>query len=89
MTKRAGLSYKKRVADINRIYDRYVRTGLSNREIWRRYIYPVWGCSERTFYNLLKASADNKNTIRPQEEQLLLFSDGDSGGSNDMDKKKG
>lgn len=56
--KRKGKSYAKRVADINQIYDTYVRTGLPNREIWKRYIYPKYGISERTFYNLLKASMD-------------------------------
>ena len=61
MGNRHGVSYQKRVADINRIYDIYVRKGVPNREIWRRYIYPVYGVSERTFYNILKASADPKN----------------------------
>ena len=56
--KRRGKSYAKRVADINQIYDSYVKTGLSNREIWRRYIWPQYGISERTFYNLLKASGN-------------------------------
>ena len=54
--KRRGMSYAKRVADINSIYDSHVKSGLSNREIWRRYIYPQYAISERTFYNLLKAS---------------------------------
>ena len=58
--KRKGKSYAKRVADINQIYDTYVRTGLSNREIWKRYIWPVYGVSERTFYNLLKASSNTQ-----------------------------
>ena len=53
--KRKGKSYAKRVADINQIYDTYVRTGLPNREIWKRYVYPKYGICERTFYNLLKA----------------------------------
>lgn len=61
--KRRGVSYKKRVADVNRIYDTHVREGLSNREIWRRYVYPIWGISERTFYNLLKAESDPKNEL--------------------------
>ena len=56
--KRKGKSYAKRVADINQIYDTYVQTGLPNREIWKRYVYPKYGISERTFYNLLKASAN-------------------------------
>ena len=41
--KRKGKSYAKRVADINQIYDTYVRTGLPNREIWKRYVYPEYG----------------------------------------------
>jgi hypothetical protein len=55
--RRRGVSYQKRVHDINQIYDRYVQTGLSNREIWRRYIWPTYMISERTLYNLLKAPA--------------------------------
>lgn len=71
MGKRHGVSYQKRVADINRIYDRYVRTGVPNREIWRRYIYPVYGISERTFYNILNASADPRNDL-PEDTQLFF-----------------
>lgn len=55
MGKKPGKSYQKRVSDINRIYDRHAKTGIPNREIWLRYIYPVYGICERTFYNLLKA----------------------------------
>jgi hypothetical protein len=55
MAKRRGISYQKRVKDINGIYDRYAKLGVPNREIWRRYVYPVYGISERTFYNVLKA----------------------------------
>lgn len=54
---RRGVSYRKRVTEINRIYDEHVQSGLSNREIWLRYIYPVFAVSERTFYNILKATA--------------------------------
>lgn len=36
-----GISYQKRVKEINAIYDKHVKSGLSNREIWRRYIYPI------------------------------------------------
>lgn len=71
--KRQGVSYKKRVEDINRIYDREIRRGLPNREIWRRYIYPVYGVSERTFYNILKASAKPTLKIDEGVRQLLLF----------------
>ncbi|WP_302575178.1 hypothetical protein [uncultured Duncaniella sp.] len=55
MGRKPGKSYQKRVTDINRIYDRYAKKGIPNREIWRRYIYPVYGICERTFYNLLNA----------------------------------
>lgn len=71
MGKRHGVSYQKRVADINRIYDQYVKTGVPNREIWRRYIYPVYGISERTFYNILNASTDPKNDL-PEDTQLFF-----------------
>ena len=57
MANKRGMSYRKRVADINRIYDEHARNGLSNREIWRRYIYPVYAISERTFYNMMNATA--------------------------------
>lgn len=57
MANKRGMSYRKRVEDINRIYDHYARSGLSNREIWRRYIYPVYAISERTFYNIMNATA--------------------------------
>ena len=57
MAKTRGMSYRKRVEDINRIYDQHSKSGLSNREIWRRYIYPVYAISERTFYNIMNATA--------------------------------
>ena len=63
MSKTRGISYKKRVADINRIYDRYARSGLSNRAIYRRYIYPVYGISERTFYNIMNATGEGDKTV--------------------------
>lgn len=53
--KRTGKSYAKRVADVSAIFERYSHSGLSNREIWRRYIYPRYAISERTFYNILSA----------------------------------
>lgn len=77
MARRRGVSYKKRVEDINRIYDREARRGIPNREIWRRYVYPVYGISERTFYNILNASIEDKNKIADDTRQLLLFNDPD------------
>ncbi len=51
-----GRSYEQRVSEVNQIYDEHVRSGLSNREIWRRYIHPQLGICERAFYRILKAS---------------------------------
>lgn len=77
MNKRRGVSYQKRVEEINRIYDREAKRGVPNREIWRRYVYPVYGVSERTFYNILNASAEEKNIIADDTRELLLFNDED------------
>lgn len=52
-----GNSYAHRVADILRIYDEHARSGLSNREILRRYIRPLYPICEKTFYNIINASA--------------------------------
>nr|DAV44340.1 MAG TPA: hypothetical protein [Caudoviricetes sp.] len=70
-----GRSYAHRVKEILRIYDEHSRSGLSNREILRRYIWPLYPICEKTFYNIINASADPR-IIRQQEEldrQLSLF----------------
>lgn len=54
-TRIRGRSYRKKVADINRIYMEHINDGLSNREILRRYIQPLYPICEATLYNLLKA----------------------------------
>ena len=66
-----GSSYQKRVADINRIYDDHVRDGLSNREILRRFIQPVYPISESTLYNILKA--ESKIEEQPERHEPSLF----------------
>lgn len=76
MRKTRGMSYRKRVADINRIYDRYARSGLSNRAIYQRYIYPLYGISERTFYNIMNATAGpNDPVVAPDMPSLFDFLD--------------
>ena len=47
-------SYVLRIKEVNAIYDNYAKSGISNSEIFRRYIYPRFGITERTFYNYLK-----------------------------------
>ena len=86
MGKRRGASYQKRVADINRIYDQHVKSGISNREIWRRYVYPTYAISERTFYNLLNASCDPKNEVPKDTQIYLQFDFGDEPGLSDNDQ---
>ena len=71
--KRRGVSYQKRVRDINDIYDRYSRLGVSNREIWRRYIWPAYGICERTFYNLLNASARPDLQLSDSDQFIIPF----------------
>lgn len=70
-----GCSYVFRVDDIIRIYDEHSRSGLSNREILRRYIWPKYHICEKTFYNIINASV-RPDVIRRVDEmhrQLSLF----------------
>lgn len=53
-----GCSYEARVREVNEIYDSHARSGLSNREILRRYIWPKHKISEKTFYNYINASVN-------------------------------
>lgn len=53
-----GKSYNRRKEAVLRLYLAYERSGLSNRTIWRRYIYPEFGITERTLYKYLKKSED-------------------------------
>lgn len=68
-----GCSYARRVVEVNAIYDEYAKTGLSNRKIWRRYIYPIYGITEKTFYNYINAAANPKVAQKVNELQLSLF----------------
>jgi hypothetical protein len=52
--KKQSLSYEMRCKVINEIYDIHVKSGLSNREIYKRFIFPLYGICERSFYNALK-----------------------------------
>lgn len=65
-----GRMYAHRVHEVLRIYEQHERSGLSNREILRRYIWPVYPMCEKTFYNLINASADPK--IQAQQNELNL-----------------
>lgn len=73
--KYVGLSYAYKVQDINKIYDEHRKSGLSNIEIFRRFVYPKYFISLRSFYNMLNASADDRiiRKIDECERQLTLF----------------
>lgn len=47
-------SYALRVKQVNEIYDRYAKSGMTNRCIYETFIYPRFGITERTFYTYLK-----------------------------------
>lgn len=72
MAEKRGMSYRKRVEEINRIYDQHARSGLSNREIWRRYIYPAYWISERTFYNIMNATAGPEGPVVASDAPSLF-----------------
>jgi len=78
-----GVSYRKRVADINRIYEQQARLGLSNREIWRRFVYPTYGLCERAFYKILYAGTCPPP---PEEDLPSLFNDNDDMNGNGSDR---
>lgn len=70
-----GNSYKARVRDINRIYAEHINSGLSNREILRRYIYPLYPISESTLYNILKAEYKILQDVNDEGPTLFNFED--------------
>ena len=81
------MSYRKRVEGINRIYDRHTRSGLSNREIWRRYIYPVYAISERTFYNIMNATAGLETPVVASDMPSLFDFMGDNPENQESDER--
>ncbi len=70
-----GRSYLYRVEDVVRIYDEHSRSGLSNRAILRQYIWPKYHICEKTFYNIINASAEPRviDGLRSINAQLSLF----------------
>ena len=56
MGKYNGISNQMRKDAVIKIYEKYQWSGLSTRYIWKNFIYPEFGISERTLYNYLKQS---------------------------------
>jgi hypothetical protein len=61
--------------DVLRIYEEHARSGLSNREILRRYIWPKYHICEKTFYNMVNNSVKEhyQNALAQIDTQLSLF----------------
>lgn len=53
-----GKNYLKRAVEVQAIFDKWSKLGLSNREIWRRHIYPRYCLSERSFYNIISRQVE-------------------------------
>lgn len=68
-----GRMYAHRVSEVIRIYEEHERSGLSNREILRQFIYPHYPMCEKTFYNIINASADVRVQAQQRELQMSLF----------------
>ena len=68
-----GRMYAHRVSEVVRIYEEHAKSGLSNREILRQYIWPIYPMCEATFYNLINASADDRVQQQQREMQMTLF----------------
>lgn len=68
-----GRMYAHRVSEVIRIYEEHERSGLSNREILRQFIYPHYPMCEKTFYNIINASADVRVQAQQRELQMWLF----------------
>lgn len=73
MAKRTGISRIMRIQNIKRIYEEHSRSGLSNREIWRRYIYPVYGCTETVMYTSLADAEKPEYQITPEMQRLIDY----------------
>lgn len=71
-----GRSYLYRMDDILRIYEEHARSGLSNREILRQFIWPKYHICEKTFYNMVNNSAEPRyqTALTQIGAQLELFS---------------
>lgn len=68
-----GRMYAHRVSEVIRIYEEHARSGLSNREILRQFIYPRYPMCEKTFYNIINASAEVRVQAQQRELQMWLF----------------
>ena len=54
MCKLTGISYKLRILFVTKIFDKYEKSGLSNREIHRRYIYLQSPTASATLQNIFE-----------------------------------
>lgn len=67
-----GMSYQMRVKRVNEIYNEHAKDGLSNREILRRYVWPLFYISEKTFYNYLNIPFPDEKPKRKEDYPNLF-----------------
>lgn len=69
-----GKSYLHRMEKVLKIYNQYANSGLSTREILRRYIYPEVPISESTLYNYFNSEWKLEQARKAAtEDQPSLF----------------
>ena len=65
----------RRAIKVQDVYLEHCESGLSNREIFKRYIKDRWDITERTFYEYLAlpAKRDLKRLEEQEKQQMQLF----------------
>lgn len=71
MKYRTGISYKLRVLFVVQTFEKHEKTGLSNRAIYRKYIYPTLGICEKTMYNMINHSCDTRYALTDEEKEFV------------------
>jgi hypothetical protein len=68
-------NHLRKVIDVCALFQQYKELGLPNREIWRRYIYPVYKISERSLYSYLRTHAvyELNEILNKEPKQGSLF----------------
>lgn len=85
MRKRRGVMYRKRVAEVNRIYVFAPDLDITHSHLCVFVIDPVYGMSERTYYRTLNAAARVGESAAAFEAMPRLFNLSDK--DNDIKTK--
>lgn len=68
------LSVLLRKQAVQEVYMKYAPIGVTNARIFRQYVYPKWGISERTFYNYIQSRPARSEIERnfPVQAKLIF-----------------